>query len=171
MSIKAIREVKKIKLTQGKYALVDAKNFEELNRYKWYYGGRGYAIRFSISKGKRKLIIMHRVINKTPKNKDTDHINGDKLDNRECNLRNCNEIQNQANSKITVAGTSKYRGVSFWLKHGKHPRYRASIKYKGKTYNLGDYIKEKDAAIAYNRGAKKYFGNFATCNKVGDSVC
>lgn len=89
--------MKKIKLTQGKYALVDDDDFEELNKYKWCYIGCGYAVR---SVGKRlhqKTVYMHRVIMNTPKGYETDHINHDRLDNRKCNLKVCTPCENQRN--------------------------------------------------------------------------
>ena len=79
--------VREIKLTQGKTALVDKDDFKRLSQYKWHYNSRGYATRQEYlgkvnGKYKQKTICMHREVNNTPVGKDTDHINGNKLDNR-----------------------------------------------------------------------------------------
>ena len=37
--------MKKLKLTQGKYTLVDDEDFEYLNQWKWYVNNTGYAMR------------------------------------------------------------------------------------------------------------------------------
>ena len=72
--------MKKIKLTRGKYALVDRDNYESLNNYHWWFDGR-YAVSNKMIKLKSTKIYMHRLLWGNPKNR-VDHINGDKLDNR-----------------------------------------------------------------------------------------
>ena len=70
--------MKKIKLTKGKYALVDDADFKFLNRWKWFYSWNGYAKRNSLvneNKKKHKWVWMHRVVNNTPTGFFTDHIN------------------------------------------------------------------------------------------------
>ena len=80
--------MKEIKLTKGKVAIVDNDDFEFLNIQKWYLSSHGYAVT-----GKSPHQYMHRIINKTPKNLLTDHINRNTLDNRKINLRNA-DIKN-----------------------------------------------------------------------------
>jgi hypothetical protein len=61
--------MKKLKLSQGKVALVDDEDYEWLNQWKWfahkdcntYYAGRSEKIN-----GSRKQIWMHRAIMNTP---------------------------------------------------------------------------------------------------------
>jgi hypothetical protein len=74
------RNLKTIKLSQGKEVIVDEEDYAYLSQWKWYFNG-GYAVR-----GCKKRILMHRVIMATPDDKVTDHINRDKLDNRRCNF-------------------------------------------------------------------------------------
>ncbi len=61
--------MKRIKLTQGKYTLVDNEDFEWLNQFKWYLK-KGYAIRNKPvdGNGKRGTLFMHRVILNINKN-------------------------------------------------------------------------------------------------------
>lgn len=60
--------------------------------------------------------------------------------------------------------TSKYKGVSYC--RNRKLSYKASIEKYGKTYFLGYFITEKEAALAYNAKAKELFGEFAKLNEV-----
>lgn len=92
----------------------------------------------------------------------TDHINGDKLDNRKENLRRCSPAQNQGNRwKSKQAKTSKYKGVYFCSKLRKFVAYGREGK---KNKRLGTFQSEEDAALAYDRWAIGYFGEFARLN-------
>ena len=139
--------MKKISLTQGKYALVDNKDFEWLSQWKWCFL-RGCAVRGVMKNRKRWTVYMHREVNCTPKDKFTDHINGNALDNRRLNLRICSTAENSHNQKIRKGGTSKYKGV-YWYKRTN--RWRASITLNCKITPLGYFKNELDAAKAYNR--------------------
>jgi len=75
--------------------LVDDDDFLLLKDYKWNHMARGYAARYVGSPS--KAILAHREICKFP-NKEVDHINGNKLDNRKNNLRICNRRTNATNS-------------------------------------------------------------------------
>ena len=92
-----------------------------------------------------------------------DHINKNPLDNRRINLRICNKSQNAMNSKIASNNTSGFRGVK-WYKPGQ--KWYVSIKVMRKDIYLGLFKNKKDGAIAYNKAAKEYYGEFAYLNKV-----
>lgn len=165
-----MQENKLIPLTQGFSTVVDPTDYEWLNQWKWCYGSGGYALRVKLTKnsaGKvnREGILMHRLIIGTPKGWDTDHINGDTLDNRRCNLRICLHQENSRNRrKQGKAATSRYKGVT-WHKYKK--RWVARIVLSpGKTKSLGDFSTEKEAALAYNIAAINYFGGFAALNPI-----
>jgi hypothetical protein len=163
----AIQEqVKKIPLTQGKFAIVDAKNFDWLNQWKWYAhfnGWNWYAMRGVWENGKRTAILMHRSILglELGDGKQIDHINNNSLDNREDNLRLCTTQQNARNQKRHKKATSKYKGV-YWYKNYK--KWGANICINNKNINLGYFENEFDAAAAYDLAALKYFGEFAKTN-------
>jgi hypothetical protein len=89
-----------------------------------------------------------------------DHINLDKSDNRIENLRPCTTQQNAANRK--ARSNSGLKGVS--LSNKGYSRYRAQIKANGKSMFLGCFPTKEDAAIAYDKAAKQYFGEFAYIN-------
>lgn len=182
--------MKEIQLTQGKVAIVDDENFESLNENKWYikkdnknyYALRNIIVRHQNKQKniqqKLKTIMLHREImehklnRKLEHNEHIDHINRDGLDNRECNLRLCNPSQNKSNSikQKTYCGkptTSIYKGVR-WFK--SHKKWRADIKYQGKTKYLGLFDNEKDAAKAYDQKAKELFGEFVRPNFGGSQL-
>ena len=159
-----------IRLTQGKYAIVDDEYFDRLNGFKWCaHKNRKtyYAVRNSKrQKGRRTFICMHREILglKTSDGKDTDHINGNGLDNRRVNLRPCTPSQNQHNRR-SFCGTSKYKGVSW---HKRDKKWQAYIRLNGKLIHLGLFDSEIEAARAYDIKAKELFGEFAHLNFKGD---
>jgi len=155
---------KTIALTQGKVALVDDEDCEWLNAWKWAYWPEkytGYAGRRIYQKDKsRKRIRMHRVILNPPPNMEIDHINGNGLDNRRCNLRICTHSQNLANQR-KCRGTSQYKGVC-WDKG----RWRAQVSSAGQNIHLGYFKIEMDAAIAYNQAAQRLHGEYARLNPI-----
>lgn len=146
----------KIPLTQGKFAIIDEEDFEAIGMHKWYYGA-GYALR----KLKRKTIRMHSVINKTPDGYETDHIDGNGLNNQKLNLRNATRHNNVMNTNSRRNSSSKYKGVSWKLDRKK---WLATICFNKKDIHLGYFISEIEAALAYNKAALKYFGEFAKLN-------
>lgn len=76
---------------------------------------------------------------------ETDHINGDKKDNRWENLRECTQSENQHNSKIPINNTSGVKGVSFDNRVGK---WKAYITIKGKQTYLGSFLQKSEAIAA-----------------------
>ncbi len=154
--------MKEIKLTQGKVALVDDCNYEWLNQWKWCLSGSGYAIRRSPTvNGNQGVILMHRLIMNTPDDKETDHKNGIGWDNRKNNLRIVNRSQNMMNRRSNKNTSSKYKGVCW---HRRNRRWCAKVSFNRKQIHLGCFTCEKEAALAYNRGAKELFGEFARLN-------
>lgn len=157
--------MKKIELTQGKVALVDDSDYEELNQHKWHaskYGRSYYALRREYTP-KRKNIYMHREvlgIRDSP-DKIPDHISGDGLDNQKKNLRICSHKENTRNSRLSKNNTSGYKGVS-WLKREK--RWHSQIVVNRKLVYIGNYFCLMKAVRAYDEAATKYFGDFANLN-------
>ena len=145
-----------IALTHGKVAQVSNADFKTLNQRKWQFDGR-----YAICKIGTKTVYMHREIMHTPKAMDTDHINGDKLDNRRTNLRICNRSQNMANCQTRNTNTSGYKGVC-WDK--ANSKWQVHITIDGRAVKLGRFANLLDAARAYDKAAKEMFGDFAKTN-------
>jgi hypothetical protein len=150
--------VKEIKLTKGHYALVDDEDFEFLNQWKWYSNHK-YATR---NLGKAR-VFMHRLLLNAPKDKFVDHVNGNPLDNRKCNIRLCTYSENGRNQKLAKHNTTGFKGVSF---QEKYKSYRVSLNINQKITYLGSYKSAEEAAIIYDIWAIYYFGEFAKTNKM-----
>lgn len=158
--------MRKIQLTRGKVALVDDVDYEWLNQWKWCAETRGgiwYAKRSERVNGKKRSVLMHRVIlgleygNKLM----GDHKNHNGLDNRRDNIRTATYPQNSANKRKHYKSkyTSRYLGVSY---EEDRKKWRASV--------TGDksprFDSEKEAAKWYNAVAKIKHGEFANLNKI-----
>jgi hypothetical protein len=153
---------KSIPLTQNKFAFVDDEDFEWLSQWKWFFDGK-YAMRqthIGMANGKQiqKPIRMHRQILNTPPKLWSDHINGDKLDNRRCNLRICTPQQNNQNRSASKKG---YKGV-YW--HKINQKWVAQIKKDNKTRHIGCFDSLDEALLSYNKAAAENHGEFAKLN-------
>ena len=154
--------MKVIKLTKGRFTLVDDQDHEKFSKVKWCVSN-GYTARGVGGRKNRKTLLLHKEIMGTPKGMDTDHINGDKLDNRRENLRVATRSQNMANLPNPINNKSGYKGV-IWYKRDSN--WRAFIKVNYKQVHLG-YFKDKvEAAKAYNLAALEKYGEYAFLNPV-----
>lgn len=135
--------MRKIKLTQGKYILVDDDDFEYLSQFKWYLlkivGYTSYAIRSQ----NKKTIYLHRDILKPNKNAVVDHLNGDGLDNRRENLRVVSQKENQQNRKSHRSG--KLVGVTEYRTKSGKIYYLSFFYHEGKDIYLGCFKTPEDA--------------------------
>ena len=95
---------------------------------------------------------MHRIVNKTPEEMSTDHVNKNKLDNRKCNLRTCTDSENMRNSKMHITNTSGYKGV-YW--DNSHKRWVARIGIRSKIIRLGRYKTKQEAAFIRKQAEEK----------------
>lgn len=142
--------MRRIKLLSGNVALVDDEDFDYLNQFKWQESN-GYAVRrhhIKMNNGKqiRIMMRMHRIINNTPKGFFTDHVNGQKLDNRKNNLRTATKSQNGLNRTKQKNNTSGFKGVSW---HTQTKKWIAQFTTFGKHYSLGLYDDPREAHKAY----------------------
>lgn len=148
------------------YTMVDDEDFEWLSKYKWSLKGSGHV---NAKPPKSKTIMMHVIImekyfGKLPDGMVNDHKNNVKTDNQKHNLRRCTYQENSLNRiRHAKNETSTYKGVNYRSDSGK---YRVRIMVNGRQISLGQYATEIEAAIVYNRAAKKYHGDFAYLNVI-----
>lgn len=155
---------KQIPLSQGLFATVDDDMYEYLSQWKWYAikaRTTFYAVRNIGHSPFQKRVWMHRVIMNTPNEMDTDHWDGNGLNNQRDNLRVCTNTQNQANKNKQTNNTSGHKGV-FW----NLGKWHAKIGVNGQVVHLGTFSNIEDASRAYDEAAQKYFGEFARINNV-----
>jgi hypothetical protein len=100
-------------LTQGKVAIIDSNIHHLIRKYRWIVSrqpkNRFYAYAHL---GKNNNLIMHRFISSAKKGVQINHINGNTLDNRICNLRLSTTYQNQRFASWST-NTSGHKGVTF----------------------------------------------------------
>lgn len=140
----------------GERIIADAENEEKLRRHSWCVSKTGYPV----ANIKGVVTKMHLYLFGTPpKGFVTDHINRDKFDNRQCNLRICTEKENARNAKISKNNTSGATGVRIT----PTGRFSARIMVDRKNIALGTYDTFEEAKAARIKGELKYFGDFAPC--------
>ena len=118
---------------------------------------RGDYLKVELCKdGVRKTISVHRLVYEAfngKTNLQIDHIiEGNKTDNRLCNLQSVTPRQNTAKHKTTLKKTSKYVGV-MWYK--KNNNWMAQISINGVNKYLGTFKNEIDAYLVYQNALKQ----------------
>jgi HNH endonuclease len=125
----------------------------EISWKPWRLNAYGYAVRGEKRQGKFTQLFLHRVILNAPPGMEVDHVNGDQLDNRRCNLRLVTHAQNQQNRKQQRNNSSGFRGISWY------PRYRkwqVLIWDNRHRIHLGYFTKLEDAVATYDAASRKY---------------
>lgn len=175
--------MKKIKLWKNqkelsdKVALVDDEDYERVVEAirskktgkpgKWYAHGTGRGKSYVYAYNGSRSLAMHRVVMDTPKGMDTDHVNGQTLDNRKENLRVCTRSQNCQNKKLRCDSASGFKGVDYRNTENLAKPYRAYIgvpESSGKSIYLGWFETAEEAALAYDEKAIELFGEYAHLN-------
>jgi hypothetical protein len=168
--------MKYIPLTKEKFSIIDDEDYERVNQYKWCFLPQrtGYAITSEKLNNKKKIYLHRFILNYIGK-KTIDHINHDTLDNRKENLRIVTNSINHKNIIRKKMPKSGFRGVREQKKYSIHNSKKgfrawyASLRFNNKRIYLGCYFTKEEAALAYNKGAIKYFGKNTQLNMVKSS--
>jgi hypothetical protein len=146
-----------IPLTRGYEAIIDADDAHLAEGFIWFASVKlksdgtissVYACRETSRRNGalRKSVFLHRVIAETPDGFQTDHIDGNGLNNRRANLRLATPAQNQHNQRTSIRNTSGVKGVC-WDK--RIEKWKAQITINGMRKWLGNYDSIDAAANSY----------------------
>lgn len=158
-----------IPLGDKAYTIIDAEDFERVISSKWAahrarQKGERWYVKKTLHIGKLgTTLYLHRFILGAVKGQTIDHINGDALDNRKCNLRFCSMADNNR-KKHRSWGKSGFKGVRVSRWNVEH-KYSAVITKNYQPIVIGSFVSAIDAAKAYDAAAIELFGDFAFTNK------
>ena len=159
------KHMREIQLSQEQVTLVDDEDFDYLNQWSWCILADKWTLYACRRENKKTLLLMHRVLMKTPKGLVVDHKDHNGLNNQKDNLRNCTQSQNSCNMQSRKNFTTK--GVSHRRKRsGELGNFSAYITIDGRKKWLGTYKTDYEAALVYNAAAILQYGEFANLNKV-----
>ena len=129
------------------YAIVDELD-ADLARFSWCLAGEpGYAARKMRRDDRRftylrRLILIRSIGRDLEAGEVCDHINGDPLDNRRCNLRVADLADNSQNRGLMGHNTSGYTGVT----KCRRGRWQVCVTVRGKAHYRGSYTTPEAAA-------------------------
>jgi hypothetical protein len=146
--------------------VIDADDETLLLAHSWYLGKNGYVA----GRANGRIQCLHRAIAEAVAGRSltfvekVDHVNGNKMDNRRCNLRVVTNRQNATN-RVGVAGSSsQFKGVCY---RARLDRWSAQITAHGLDYYLGCFKTEEEAAYVYDQFALELHGTYARLNLLG----
>jgi hypothetical protein len=160
-SVTYIKEIKDMTINiRGYDVQIDDEDFDRVMEHNWQVGcpsGRPYFFFGKRDNGERHYTKLHRFLVNAPKGSVVDHISGNVLDNRKCNLRITDWKGNARNHGINCNNSSGYRGVHF-----RAPRksWVAQIYLEGKLIRLGHFRTPQIASIVYETATKIIFGEY-----------
>ncbi len=103
---------------------------------------------------------LHSYLLQPPSGMFVDHVNNNPMDNRRENLRLCTMEQNNQNRRRPAKPTRfKYKGV-----RAHRDRFSAILKANHRRHYLGTFGTQEEAARAYDAGAIRLHGEFASLN-------
>ena len=126
-----------------KAALIDIGDVAFCKKHNWRISNKGY-VTTTINKKSKHL---HRLIMSPMPQEEIDHINRDKLDNREENLRICDRLTNMQNRGVNKNSSTGYNGIYF----NKKGKFIAHCQINKIRKYLGAYDTLEKALEALNK--------------------
>lgn len=154
-------------LDDGREFLFDIEDYDLIKGFHWKSDNRGYILCQIKKHGKVKSIYLHRISANPPSGVSIDHINGNKFDNRKCNLREVTQTQNCYNKPLSSKNKSGVTGV-FW--HSKKNKWLVNISHNNQSVYIGLYEKFEDAVQARYEAEDMYYGEYSGRRSRGLSI-
>ncbi len=155
-----IKDVWVIRLENGKGSfIIDEQDLVKVKQHLWFAAKAATGITPMCNKkidGKWRGVRIQKLIFNPPKGMVVDHINGNTLDNRRCNLRVCTPQQNRFNSKTPFNSKTGVKGVS-----PQGDKFKVGFMCNGKYYYFGLYPTLEEAKKKYKEEIIKYHKEFA----------
>lgn len=145
--------VTRVYVSNGKSFLIDSNQVEKVMQYSWHFTTKGYV---RTSSRKLKRISLHKYLLNT--DKQIDHINRDKTDNRISNLRICTTQENNFNRMGWTYSKSGLKGVTYDKRKNK---FKARIGFNNKRLHLGYFDTAEEASRVYNQKAKELYKDYS----------
>ena len=146
-------EVYVVPLLKDSYSIIDVCDYDLAATSSWSADKKNYVHgRFN-----GKLKKLHRVIMDAPDDKLVDHINGDRHDNRRCNLRIATHAQNSRNTKRWGNSGSGHKGVY----KTKFETYVVQMLVDSKLTYFGSFKTLEEALEVRNSAYREHHGDFA----------
>ena len=156
----------------GERIAVDVGDFDHLSKFSWCLHSDGYPCRHPsrpYHNGKKSRISLHRQILAAKQGEVVDHRDGNPLNATRANLRITDPLgnaRNTVNSKRQKRG--QFKGVYLVKKSGRWAALIGAGEKKpdgrSRLIHLGCFDSPREAALAYDRAALSYFGDFAALN-------
>jgi len=144
---------------KGSYAMISADKWPVVGKYSWYLGKAGYPLCYELGKMQlHKLVYQLTAGTRCPTGIYIDHIDRNKLNNTDTNLRLATPQQNSFN-KTTTSNIKGVRKIS-------KGNYTATVTKDGKKHEIKNIPTISQAAETYNFMAEELFGEFASYNNI-----
>jgi hypothetical protein len=85
-----------------------------------------------------------------------DHINHVRNDNRLCNLRLANRLENSHNTQKHTKNLSGHKGVAW---HSRNKKWQVQMRFCGKSYYIGQFFNLEDAIVARKQAETKFYAD------------
>ena len=147
----------------GYFVVIDGDDLDRVNLYRWSllvpnpccpHGAYAQAW-VKDQHGVKSRMTLHRFLMDAPPGQSVDHINGDGLDNRRCNLRLVTREQNQRNRRARDG--RRHKGIT----QTPAGEWRARIEVEGRSRHLGVFETPEAANFAHYKASVELFGFYA----------
>ena len=144
---------------EGTFAMVSMDKWPVVSKYEWYLGKTGYPLCYTLGKMQLHRLVYGLILGQhPPSDLYVDHIDRNKLNNTDNNLRLATPQENSFN-KSTETNTKGVKKIS-------DNNYTTTIVKNGVRHEIKNIPSEIQAAEMYNIMAEELFGSFAAPNQI-----